>query len=362
MRRSCHTGRHCRERTTPRDLALTLAGVALLTIAPPAWGGPSDVAVRMRCPALSDVAAAEFEARAKVDLSARSTKGGELEVVCDVSATRLRWRQKGGAWWARSLPPPADTATLVDGLLRASAELVEESLRFEGGEGASKDQPALPGPSPASPDETSESASSAGAAAKPSRKGAPAETAATEERAPSSDGSSTPSGATSPWVWSVAASADAALGVGGVAIVGPRAGVVAELRGGWVLQLMGEYDFGLGASDAVTVRMAGASAVVAKRFGSAEAFDVAAGAVAGSLFAMANGSVQPASLSELYGGILMRGRYGFREGGWRFSLGPEIRVYGIRPEVAVDHVVVWGVPPVSIGLGLEISLDLIGSR
>jgi hypothetical protein len=317
----------------------------------------------MRCPVLSDVAAAEFEARAKVDLSARSTRGGELEVVCDDRATRLRWRQKGGAWWARALPPAAAPTTFVDGLLRASEELVEESLRFEGGgEGAPKDQSALPVPSPASPDETSESASSAGAAAKPSRKTAPAETAATEERAPSSDGSSTPSGATSPWVWSVAAGADAALGVGGVAIVGPRAGVVAELPGGWMLQLMGEYDFGLGASDAVTVRMAGASAVVAKRFGSAEAFDVAAGAVAGSLFVTANGSVQPASLSELYGGILMRGRYGFREGGWRFSLGPEVRIYGIRPEVAVDHVVVWGVPPVSIGLGLEISLDLIGYR
>ena len=43
-------------------------------------------------------------------------------------------------------------------------------------------------------------------------------------------------------------------------------------------------------------------------------------------------------------------------------MGPEIRFYGFRPEVAVDHVVVWGLPPVSIGLGLEISLDVIGSR
>ena len=144
--------------------------------------------------------------------------------------------------------------------------------------------------------------------------------------------------------------------------MGPRAGVVAELPGAWVLQLTGQYDFGWGAGDAVTVRMAGASAVVAKRFGSADGFDVGAGAVAGSLVAKANGSIQPASLSELFGGILVRGRYGFREGGWRFSMGPEIRVYGIRPEVAVDQVVVWGVPPVSIGLGLEISLDVFGSR
>jgi hypothetical protein len=319
----------------------------------------------MHCPVLSDAAAAEFEARAKVDLSARSTRGGELEVVCDDTAARLRWRQRGGAWWARSLSPSTAPATLVDGLLRASEELVEESLRFEVGESAPKDEPALPGPGLAGSEETSPPAPGAvapGASAKPSQKAAPAETAASEDRAPSSEGSSQPSGATSPWLWSVAAGADAALGVGGVAILGPRAGVVAELPGAWVLQLSGEYDFGLGAGDAVTVRMAGASALVAKRFGSAEAFDVAAGAVAGSLFATANGAVQPPSLSEFFGGVLVRGRYGFRQGGWHFSMGPEIRVYGIRPEVAVDHVVVWRVPPVSFGVGLEISLDLIGSR
>jgi hypothetical protein len=339
-------------------------GLALLTRAPSAWGGPSDIAVRMRCPVLSDVAAAEFEARAKVDLSARSTRGGELEVGCDESATRLRWRQKGGAWSARSLPPTVAPIFLVDVLLRASQELVDESLRFEGAESAPKEEPALPGSAPASPDETSESAASAGAAgaaAKPSRKAAPAETTP-EKRAPSSGGSSTPSGATAPWIWSVAASADAALGVGGVAIAGPRAGVVAQLPGAWVIQMMGEYDFCLGATDAVTVRMAGGSAVVAKRFGSAEAFDVAAGAVAGSLFATANGSIQPASLSGFFGGVLVRGRYGFREGGWRVSAGPEFRFYGIGPDVAIDHLMVWSMPAVSMGLGIEISLDLIGSR
>jgi hypothetical protein len=361
MRRSCHTEGHCRERSTPRDLALTLAAVSLLTIAPSAWAGPSDVAVRIRCPVLSDVAAAEFEARAKVDLSARSTSGGELEVVCDDSATRLRWRQKGGAWWARSLPPAAAPAAFVDGLLRASEELVEESLRFEGSEAASKDQPAPP-EGAASSDETSDSeitGAPAGSPNPPPKAPPPDDTATTE---PSRDDAPRPPSDPSKWSGGIAAGADAALFFGGAAIVGPRVGLFAGLPGGWVIQLMGEYDFGLGAGNDVTVGMAGGSGVIAKRFGRADAFEVGVGPVVGSVFASTSGVVQPPSLAELFAGVLVRGRYGLRAGEWRFSMGPELRVHGIRPEIAVDHVVVWAVPPVSVGLGIEVSLELIGSH
>src|SRR4051794_3538055 len=108
-------------------LARALTSSCLLFKAQMVWAAPSDVAVRIKCPVLSDVSTAEFEARAKVDLSARATRGGELEVTCDDLAARIRWRERGGAWFARSVPRTASPAGLVDALLVASKELVEDA-------------------------------------------------------------------------------------------------------------------------------------------------------------------------------------------------------------------------------------------
>jgi hypothetical protein len=254
-------------------------------------------------------------------------------------------------------------------LLRVSEDLVEEALRFEGvlGEDASKDPLASPGPSAASAGEVPDSAAGAAApdaSGKPAPKAPPPRsTTSAEPSAPPNDRSNEPSGAGAPWVWGVAAGADVALfSFAGDGILGPRVGLFAELPATFVLQLTGLYDFGLGAGDAVDVRMAGGSAVIAKRLGPAESLEIGAGLVAGSVFVTADPTIQPPSLAEWFGGVLVRGRYGLREGGWRFSVGPEIRVHAIRPEVAVDHTVVWGVPLVSVGLGLEVSRDIFGSR
>jgi hypothetical protein len=319
----------------------------------------------MRCPVLSDVAAAEFEARAKVDLSARSTRGGELEVACETNATHLRWRQKGGAWWARSIAPASPPAAFVDGLLRTSEELVEESLRFEG-EGAPKEQPALPDPAQTGANATPDGGADPKAPAEPQKPPRDAEPqpdpVAKEERVPGKDPLTSSSRAGTTWIWGVTAGLDAALFGRNGAAIGPHAGLIADLPDTLALQLTGEYGFGIGAGDAVTVRMAGASAVIAKRFGRTEPVELAAGIMAGGVFASAIGSVQPSSLAELYGGALARVRLGFRQGAWRFAGGPELRFYTAQPAVAVDHNVVWSVPEVSVGFGLEVSFDITGPR
>src|SRR5687767_8450305 len=123
MRRSCPMWVSARRRRSCAQLLVGLGTCGLL-FASPARAGPRDVTVRMSCPVLSEISTAEFEARAKVDLSVRTTRGGELEVVCDNLAARVRWRERGRAWFARTMPPAVTPATLIDALLVASKELV----------------------------------------------------------------------------------------------------------------------------------------------------------------------------------------------------------------------------------------------
>src|SRR5690242_14467962 len=73
MRRSCPM--RCRlqtKRAALRRLRVQIGLGILFVAGRSAWGGPSAIGVRLKCPQLTEAEAAEFEARAKVDLSARS--------------------------------------------------------------------------------------------------------------------------------------------------------------------------------------------------------------------------------------------------------------------------------------------------
>jgi hypothetical protein len=335
--------------------------------ASPAWGGPGDIAVRINCPVLSEVSAAEFEARAKVDMSARTARGGELEVLCDQLAARIRWRERGGAWFARSVPPTSTPATLVDALLVASKELAEEASRFETSlagdaakeRGATPDPPvpSTPGVSDVAdgrrPDRARETARGEGSRDRP----------ATRDEEASSDRAGALSVAPRQWAWGVSLGSQAALfSLRGTGMVGPSVGAFMSLPAGFVASLAGEYDVAIGAGDLVAVRMASAAAVIAARFGPAEAFEVGVGGLVGSVLVSSEPPYQPSSLSQGYWGGIVRGRYALRWDAWRVGIGPDVRFHGFRPEIAVDSAAVWGVPAASVGVALEVSRELYGWR
>jgi hypothetical protein len=335
---------------------------ALLFSARLTWAGPSDIAVRMKCPVLSDVSAAEFEARAKVDLSVRAIRGGELEVVCDGLAAHVRWREQGGAWVARSMPPTATPAALVDALLVASKELIEGTSREEGGarDAGEKDGTATSGApgaasAPPNPDPRS--------AGRWTKKAAEGGDAPSKGRAEASDSSSGEPAGSENWVWSISAGASGALfSVSGTGIVGPSVGVVAQMPAGISASLTGEYDVAIGAGDTVSVRVASVAAVISRTLGPSRAFEVGAGGFVGGVFASSEAPYQPTSRSQAFWGGILRGRYAVRAEAWRFAVGPDIRFYGFRPDVAVDGAYVWGVPAVSAGLSLEVSRAVYGSK
>ena len=344
-----------------RRLVLLCLGVGLLA-ARLTWAGPSEIAVRMKCPVLSEVSAAEFEARAKVDLSVRASRGGELEVICDALTAHIRWRAGGGAWVARSIPPTASPATLIDALLVASKELVEEASREEDSRAhaAQDERPAtdstLPNDSSAADAATTERNDGGEPLPKDRAEG---RAAPREETATARDVSRSPSGQARTWAWGVTAGAGAAIfSLSGTGIVGPSVGVFAQLPAGFVTSLTAEYDVGLGAGDIVSVRVGSVAAVISAPFGPARAFEVGVGGLVGSVFASANAPYQPTSLAQAFGGAILRGRYALRWEGWRFGLGPDFRFYGFRPEVAIDDTLVWGVPAVSGGLSLEVGRAL----
>ena len=334
----------------------------------PAWGGPGDIAVRINCPVLSEVSAAEFEARAKVDMSARTARGGELEVLCDHLAARIRWRERGGAWFARSVPPTATPATLVDALLVASKELAEEASREPSVAGdAAKEQGATPDPTAPSAADVSDAADSRRApdrARETSRTGEGSrDRPAAREEAASSDRAGTLSVAPREWAWGVSLGTQAALfSLRGTGMVGPSVGAFMSLPAGFVASLAGEYDVAIGAGDIVAVRMASAAAVIAARFGPAQAFEVGVGGLVGSVFVSSEPTYQPSSLSQGYWGGIVRARYALRWDVWRVGIGPDLRFHGLRPEVAVDRAAVWGVPEASVGVALEVSRELYGWR
>jgi hypothetical protein len=333
----------------------------------------------VRCPVLSGVSAAEFEARAKVDLSARSTRGGELDVVCDDLSARIRWRERAGAWFARSMPPTSTPATLVDALLVASKELVEEASRFDkAASSATGEEPK--GTVDEAPPSTLDPADLAESERAPPEAGdgrakpeagdeSPTGKRSRDRATPSEKNISSSAGPVAEpagpgaWAFGVSAGTQAELfSLRGTGIVGPSVGAFVELPAGFVASLVGEYDVAFGTGDVVSVRVASVAAVIAARFGSARAFELGVGGLAGGVFASSDAPYQPASLAQGFWGAIVRGRYALRKDAWRFAFGPDARFHGFQPEIAVEHATVWGVPVVSVGLALEVSRELYESR
>jgi hypothetical protein len=368
VRRSCPMWVWLRKDRAATRLMLGLGSAGILLAARPARGGPSDIAVRIKCPVLSDVSAAELEVRAKVDLSARANRGGELEVVCDDLAARIRWRERGGAWFARSMPRSASPATLIDALLVASKELVEDASRVEksGGSAGENEQG---GATDRDPPSRADAQDPSGAEQSPPRAGdrAAAERRdgrdVTPETAAGSTHRSDVASASRAWVWGVSAGAGAALfSLRGTGTVGPSAGVFVQLPAGIVASVTGHYDLSLGAGDTVSVQMASAAAAVGAAFGPARAFEFGVGGFAGSVFVSADAPFEPTSHSQGLWGALVRARYALWTEAWRLAIGPDVRFYGFRPNVAVDGVWVWGIPVASFGLSLEVSRAFDSSR
>ena len=340
------------------------AGALLLAVRA-TWAGPSEIAVRLTCPVLSDVSAAEFEARAKVDVSVRATRGGELEVVCDQLAARLRWRERGGEWVARSMPPSASPATLIDALLVASKDLVEEAVRNHASRpGAALDQESAGADAaeqgePAGQEGAGDVAGGRDRASKDGGRDRPARRK--EADGPSDRAVALPRDDRT-WAWSACAGGGAALfSSSGTGVVGPSVGVSAQLPLGFVTSVTGEYDLGFGTGDVVSVRVASAAVVISALFGPSRAFEVGVGGFAGNVWVSSAAPYQPTSRAQALWGAILHGRYAIRADAWRFALGPDIRFYGFRPEVAVDNTVVWSVPAVSGGLSLEVSRTLYGA-
>ena len=332
-----------------------------------AWAGPSDVAVRVSCSVLSEVSAAEFEARAKVDLSVRASRSNELEVVCKGLAARIRWRAQGGNWQARSMPASASPATLVDALLVASKELVEEAIREEAS--PARDASGEQGPATDSTASSAPPAADAATVERPDgrRPLSSAERAEGRDvsptRAARGDRSIAQTDGAGTWAFGVAAGGAASLfGSNGTGMVGPIAGVVVELPVGLVTSLSGEYGVALGVGDIVSVRTASVAAVISAPFGPGRVFEVGVGGLAGGAFASSEAPYQPTSRNQAFWGAILRGRYAVRADAWRFAVGPDIRFYGVRPEVAVDGAYVWGFPVVSGGVWLEVRRALTGSK
>ncbi|HMI83915.1 MAG TPA: hypothetical protein VK550_07460 [Polyangiaceae bacterium] len=351
------------------QLLVALGSAGAILAARPAWGGPSDIAVRIECPVLSEVSAAEFEARAKVDLSARATGGGELEVVCDDLAAKIRWRRRAGAWVARSTPPTATPATLVDALLIASKELVEEASRIDRGaiddnagsdQGATSDQPS---PSRADGSDSAEGERLRDSARERSPKERSQDPTPRENGAPSGEGATAPPAPSAKGVWSISAGPRAALfSLRGTGIAGATLGGFVEWPAGFVVSLTGAYDVSIGAGDIVSVRAVSAAAMVAAVLGRARAWEVGAGAFAGTMFVSAEPPYQPTSHSLGIWGAVVAARYALRMDAWRLAMGPDVRFHAVRPEVAVDRASLWGMPLVSVGLSIEVSREVYGSK
>jgi len=337
----------------------------LLCASSKALAGPSDITVRMHCPVLSDIAASEFEARAKVDLSSRIPRGGELEVDCDGLAAKIRWRTAGQVWLASSVPPTATSAAFVDALLVASKELVERNVRDANRGKDAKAEGEQPAPSATEvPESLSTEPESEPKGEQARQAERPRRLAKVVPMAPPSPEKPNAASAGKPGTWAVGvlAGTQAALySASGAGIAGPKVGAYFDWGGWLTASLSGAYDYGIGAGDIASVRLANAIALFAARLGPDRVFELGAGGYAGLVFVSAPSPYQPTSQSQYSWGALVSARYAPRLSAWRLAIGPDLRIQGLRPDVAVDGVQVWRVPEVSAGFTFELGRELYSS-
>lgn len=371
MGRSCLTLRDLAD--CLRTLRLTAVRFAAIHVTVPAAAlgialtpalansGPRDITVRVSCSVLSDVSAAEFEARAKLDLAARSRQGGELEVVCDDLSAKIRWRERGSVWVSRGMPRAPAPSALIDALLVASKDLVEEVARETEQPPTASPAPAEPAGEEKTPRREDAAAPSDDADARRPPKKEPRETAR-----PLRDDLSAPRAAESssraPWgAWGVSVGSQALVFAGrSGGMFGPGVGVYLQLPARLTVQLKGQYDFTLGTGDVVSVHAPGGSAMLVAELGNARAWEIGLGPFAGNLVIDAPGGYTPLALSQTFWGAAASARYAWRKDGWRLAFGADARFYALRADLAVDGTVAWGLPIIGMGLAIELSRELYG--
>jgi hypothetical protein len=240
-----------------------------------------------------------------------------------------------------SAPTPA---ALVDSLLVAVAELADEAARVgakvqpppDGEE--KKPEPAPPQPKEKKPDEPPP---------------AP-DDGARSPQAPARDGS---------LAFGAAAGGAVALnqlgGIGGT--VGPRAALLLGLPGSITLAAGGAYGFGFGGSAAVSIRTAEGTLVASTLFGARRSFEIGVGAAVGVLMVGAPGFTTSDPTSPVFFAAIARARYGWTDGAWRISLGPELRFYANPTSVQLDGLTVWEIPTVTAGITLDLATAFSGS-
>ncbi|HKQ70564.1 MAG TPA: hypothetical protein VJT73_14550 [Polyangiaceae bacterium] len=317
------------------------------------WAKTGDIATRVDCPALSSDARAEFEARAQVDLSLRS-RGGDLSVVCDGLQARVRWQPRGGGIYERPVPRAPDAAILLDTLLVAVADVVgdanaaEKVLPTEVDAGT--EIRAAPGADPAKNGQDPERRQPSEGRAAGSPEGASPDRAEPRSRF-----------VVIPKTFGALLGAYAGLlTTHGTGAVGPHVGVLAGFGSGIVGTLVGEYGTGFGGSSDIQVETLGGALLVGKWWGETRAWETAVGASLTNVKASASNDPSTAESKTLVSAVA-RARYALVLDGWRYAIGPDVRLTNPYLDVTFDGSVVWNIPALTAGLTLDITARIYGS-
>ncbi len=331
-------------RANPRKLSRLMIPLLIGLLSGRSWATTSDISTEVHCPALSPEVKAEFEARAQVDLSLRSAGGGQLEVVCDGLAAQVSFRPRSGKRFDRVVPRAASPAALVDALLVAVAELAADA--------------AYQGPTP----ENQEN----GAAENPANQTSRSQQDAERRGVPAS-GTPMPlmGGATREtmqWPPPIGLGLGAQAGLfrlTGMGLATIDLTLAVGLPERMVASVAGNYGFGLGTGGTVTIRTFGATAILSRWWGAKRVFELGAGFGAGSIIASAS---PPYEASQSHGFVagVARVRYALEAGAWRFSAGPEFRVYGWPTSVELDGARIWDMPVFTAAITLDAMTRLYG--
>jgi hypothetical protein len=298
---------------------------ALLALAAVSWATSSlartekfDTAVH--CRVLSPERAAEFEARARVDLSVRSPQGGNLELTCDDFTAQVAWLPERGGRFTKSVP--TGTERLVDALLVAVAELAQQA----------SDVP--------------KSADTVGFAPPP----------------PSSDVSVPPAAALAPkkgLALGIALGAQASVFPTGQGTLGPELGLLVGLPANLVVGVYGDYEVGLGTGE-VGIRQVGGTALLSRWFGERGGIELGVGATAGLVQVSSLPPLGPSPQSAPFLGGVARARYAMQAEAWRVAFGADLRFYGAPTSVHVNGTTVWELSEVTAGVTFDVTTRLYG--
>jgi hypothetical protein len=276
----------------------------------------------VHCRALSPEMAAEFEARARVDLSVRSERGGALELECDDLIARVTWLPEKGGRFTRSVPMA--TESLVDALLVAVANLAHQATA------ARQDADAV---RVVSPPASSEAPMPMPPAAEPVPKGL---------------------------ALGLALGAQASIFPTGQGTLGPEVGLVVGLPANLVAGIYADYAVGLGAGEFVGIRLMGGTALLSGWFGERGAFEVGVGTTAGVVEVSTVPPFGPSPQTAAFLGGVARARYALQADSWRVAFGADLRFYGAPTSVAVNGATIWKLSGVTAGVSLDLTTRIYG--